>query len=247
VVGFFNYQTTLDIRMASIFKVAVVCSTLAVSASAFAQKAGDNVVSLGLVSIRPATHVGPLSNSVGGAAQFAVNGATASVSRETTVNASWLRMYTDQVGVELSLGMPTTLTQDLTTPATGAHPAAARMTLRAPAVLGKYFLGVSQDAWRPYVGLGVAHVSFHHVQTNTADAVVQNLGGVDASFRSTWTPIYNAGMIKNMDDRWHVDASVSYLPVKTTVTFVGQPGYGNTTGDIKLNTTTYAIRVGYRF
>ena len=233
--------------MASIFKAALVGSALVVSSGAFAQQAGDNILSLGLVSIRPAVHVDPLSNSAGGAAQVAVDGATASVSRETTVAASWLHMYTDQVGVEFIFGMPTTLTQNLTTPATGAHPAAAEMTLRAPALLGKFFYGVSQDAWRPYVGLGVAHVSFHDVQTKTADAVVQNLGGVDASFRSTWTPVYSAGMIKNMDDRWHIDASVSYLPIKTTVTFVGQPGYGSTTGGIKLNTTAYAIRVGYRF
>lgn len=233
--------------MASIFKTVLLSASLAVASGAFAQKAGDSFVSLGLASISPTTHVDPLTNSAGGAAQVAVDGATASVSREMTVTASWLRMYTDQIGVELSMGMPITLTQDLTTPATGAHPAATKMELRGPALLGKYFLGSSQDAWRPYVGLGVAHVSFHHVETNTADPIVQNLGGVDASFRSTWAPIYNAGMIKHIDDRWHVDASVSYLPVKTSVTFVGQLGYGTTTGDIRFNTTAYVVRAGYRF
>lgn len=233
--------------MASIFKIILVSAAFTAASGAFAQKAGDNLVSLGLTSINPDAQVGPLTNSAGGAAQAAVDGATASVSRETTVAVSWLRMYTDQVGVELVLGAPVTLTQDLTTPATGAHPAAAKMQLRGPALIGKYFFGSHQDAWRPYAGLGVAHVSFHNVETNKADGIVQNLGGVDASFRSTWTPIYNAGLIRHINDTWSVDASVSYLPVKSVVTFVGQPGYGTTTGDIKLSTTAYAIRLGYRF
>ena len=43
--------------------------------------------------------------------------------------------------------------------------------------------------------------------------------------------------------------SVAYLPIKTTATFVG-PGMGvavTSTGDVKLNTTDYVLRVGYRF
>jgi len=41
---------------------------------------------------------------------------------------------------------------------------------------------------------------------------------------------------------------VAYLPVKTTATFVG-PGLGvpvTSVGDVKLNTTDYVIRLGYR-
>jgi outer membrane protein len=156
-------------------------------------------------------------------------------------------MYTDNFGAELTLGLPPTMTQDLTTPATGPHPAAAKIQLRSPAVLAKYFFGGAQDQWRPYLGLGVAHVSFHKIRTNANDSTIQNLSGNGASLSSTWTPVYNAGLVYKIDEKWSISGSVSYLPVKTTATFVGKPGYGTTTGDVKLNTTDYVVRVGYNF
>jgi outer membrane protein len=58
-------------------------------------------------------------------------------------------------------------------------------------------------------------------------------------------PVYNAGAIYNIDDKWSINGSVSYLPIKTTATFVGSGAV--TTGDAKLNTTDYVIRLGYRF
>ena len=232
--------------MKKIIKSAWMLAAMAAASGAFAQKAGDNIVSFGLASINPDTTVGPLTNSAGGAAQAAVNGATAKVSSETTVTFGWLHMYTDNLGAELTLGIPPRMTQDLTTPTTGSHPGAAKIDLWAPAVVGKYFFGTSQDKWRPYLGLGLARVSFKNI-TVEGDALVQNLGGNGASLTSSWTPVYNAGLSYNIDSKWSISGSVSYIPVTTTATFVGKTPYGTTTGDVKLNTTDYVIRLGYRF
>lgn len=231
--------------MKTISKISLACALLVAASGAFAQKAGDNIISAGLASINPDTQLGHLTNT--GAAQAAVNGATAKVSSETTLSLSWLHMYTDNVGAEVTIGIPPTMTQDLTTPATGAHPGAAKIQLQSPAVVAKYFFGSTQDQWRPYLGLGVAHVSFHKIETNAGDTTVQALSRNGASLSSSWTPVYNAGVIYNIDDKWSISGSVSYLPVKTTATFVGATGYGSTTGDVKLNTTDYVVRVGYRF
>jgi outer membrane protein len=57
--------------------------------------------------------------------------------------------------------------------------------------------------------------------------------------------VYNAGVIYNLDERWSVNASVSYLPITTTATFVGSGA--TSTGGVKINTTDYVIRMGYRF
>ena len=230
--------------MTSISKIALACAALVAASGAFAQKAGDNIVSIGLASINPDTSVGPLTNT--GIAQSAVNGATAKVSSETTVSFGLLHMFSDNIGAEFTLGVPPTMTQDLTTPATGAHPGAAKIDLWTPTVVAKYFFGTNQDKWRPYLGLGVSRVSFHNVKVE-GDATVQHLGGNGASFTSSWAPVYNAGVIYNIDDKWSINGSVSYIPVTTTATFVGQSPYGTTTGDVKLNTTDYVIRVGYRF
>ncbi len=116
-------------------------------------------------------------------------------------------------------------------------------------MIAKYFFGVPKDQWRPYVGLGVTHVTFTDVKTNAADATVQALAATSASFKSAWAPIYSAGVVYNIDEKWSVVGSVAYLPIKTTATFVG-PGLGvpvTSTGDVKLNTTDYVVRVAYRF
>ena len=66
---------------------------------------------------------------------------------------------------------------------------------------------------------------------------------------SSWTPVYNAGVIYNIDEKWSINGSVSYLPVKTDVTFMGAgQGTGTTTTNtMKLNTTDFVVRVGYKF
>lgn len=85
---------------------------------------------------------------------------------------------------------------------------------------------------------------------------LQALAGNGASLSSTWTFVYSAGLIYNLDHRWSINAGVSYLPVRTTATYSGKTGTvgghsvaatGVTTKvDLGLNTTDYVIRIGYR-
>jgi outer membrane protein len=234
--------------MTSISKIALACAALVAASGAFAQKAGDNIGSIGLAYISPQTDVGPLTNT-GGLTSF-LSGASAKVSSETTVSFGLLHMFTDNVGAEFTIGVPPTMTQDLSAPNVGGlglatnSPAAAKMDIWTPTVVGKYFFGTAQDKWRPYAGLGVSRVSFHNVKISS-DPTPQALAGTSASFSSSWVPVYNAGVIYNIDDKWSINGSVSYLPVTTTATFVGS--HGTTSGDVKLNTTDYVIRLGYKF
>jgi outer membrane protein len=234
----------------------VAALTVLVSTGALAQKAGDNIVSLGLASINPDANLGTVTSKSASAASAAaftaqLKGASASVGSQTTVSFGWLHMYSDNIGAELGLGIPAEFTQDLNTPngTVKAHPGAAKLKILTPAVIAKYFFGAPKDQWRPYVGLGVTHVTFNDVKTNTADAMVQQLAATSASFKSAWSPVYSAGVIYNIDDKWSIVGSVAYLPIKTSATFVG-PGGGvsvTSTGDVKLNTTDYVVRIGYRF
>ncbi len=234
----------------------VVAVTVLVSTGAFAQKAGDNIVSLGLASINPDANLGTVTSKSASAASAAaftaqLKGASASVGSQTTLSFGWLHMYSDNIGAELGLGIPAEFTQDLNTPngTVKAHPGAAKLKILTPAVIAKYFFGVPKDQWRPYVGLGVTHVTFNDVKINAADATVKALASTSASFKSAWAPVYNAGVVYNIDEKWSVVGSVAYLPIKTTATFVG-PGLGvpvTSTGDVKLNTTDYVVRVACRF
>jgi len=234
----------------------VAAVTVLVSTGAFAQKAGDNIVSLGLASINPDANLGTVTSNSASAASAAaftaqLKGASASVGSQTTVSFGWLHMYSDNIGAELGLGIPAEFTQDLNTPngTVKTHPGAAKLKILTPAVIAKYFFGVPKDQWRPYVGLGVTHVTFNDVKINAADATVKALASTSASFKSAWAPVYNAGVVYNIDEKWSVVGSVAYLPIKTTATFVG-PGSGvqvTSTGDVKLDTTDYVVRVAYRF
>ncbi len=222
------------------------------AASALAQKAGNTYIGVGVAAIRPDASLGTLSSSGVNAAAFtaATAGASADVSNEVTLSVGWLHLFTDQVGAELTLGVPPKHTIDLTTPSpfagAASHPGAATVRTWTPAVVAKYLFNTPGDRWRPYLGLGLSHVSFRSVKVNLGDPLVVQVGGASASLKSDWTPVYNVGVIYNIDERWMVNASIAYLPIRTTATLVGAGGT-TTSGELKLNTTDVVVRVGYRF
>jgi outer membrane protein len=233
--------------MISISKIALACAALVAASGAFAQKAGDNIIGAGIATMSTNASVGTLTHS-NSAITPALAGTSATISEESTVSLGWLHMYTDNIGGEFTIGIPPTVTQNLTTPNTptiglpAAHQGAATISIWTPTAVAKYFFGTAQDKWRPYVGFGASRVSFHNIKTS---AGVATLAGTSADLSSSWAPVYNAGVIYNIDDKWVINGSVSYIPVTTTATFVGSTG--TTTGDIKLNTTDYVIRLGYKF
>lgn len=237
--------------MRTIFKL-VPCLAALAAASALAQKAGDDYIGVGVAVIRPDASLGPLSSTGVNAAAFtaATAGATADVSNEATLSLGWLHLFTDRVGAEFTIGIPPKHTIDLGTPSpfagAASHPGAATVRTWTPAAVVKYFFNAPGDRWRPYLGLGVSHVSFHDIEVNRADPLVAQVGGASASLSSRWTPVFNAGAVYNIDERWVVNASVAYLPIKTTATLVGAGGT-TTRGELKLRTTDVVVRVGYRF
>lgn len=239
------YTKNMTTAMISISKITLACAALMAASGVFAQKAGDNIGSVGLVYINPHAEVGTLSNTAG-YTSFLAN-TTANVSKEVTVSASWLHMYTDNIGAEFTFGIPPQVTQDLTVHG-ATHLGAAKIKVWTPAAVTKYFFYTPKDKVRPYLGLGISRVSFHDVSTHDdGTGLVTTLAGTSASFSSSWAPVYNVGMVYNIDEKWSINGSVSYLPIKTTATFVGSNTANVTTGDVKLNTTDYVVRLGYRF
>ncbi len=226
-------------------------ATLAVS-GALAQGAGDNIVALGIASVDPHASLGPLSSSgpLAGAFNAATAGASADISRETTLSLGWLHLFTDHVGAEFTIGIPPRHTIDLATPSPQAgapsHPGAATVQTWTPAAVAKYFFNTPADRLRPYLGLGVSHVSFHQLEVNRGDPTVALLAGAAADLESAWTPVYNAGLLWRLDERWSLNASVSFLPIRTTATFTGT-GPTTTRGDLKLDTVDWVLRLGRRF
>lgn len=237
--------------MKKLLKVAACIAAFAAT-GAFAQKAGDNILGVGIASINPKASLGGLTSTGPYAIPFSAvtTGASGDVSSEVTLSMSWLHMYTNNIGVEATIGIPPKHTIDLKTPSPYAsaafHPGAATLKPYTPAAVAKYFFNAPGDTVRPYLGLGLSRVTFHDFNVNKSDAMVAQVAGTSAASSADWTVVYNAGMIYNINDRWSVNASVAYLPIRTTVSFVGAGGTV-TKGDMKLNTTDYVVRVGYRF
>ena len=184
-------------------------------------------------------------------------GASANIDSTSTLSLSILQMLTDNIGAELSFGVPPKLNINLDTPngTKTQEPNAATARAITPAVVAKYFFMSPSSTYRPYLGLGATHASFSRVTPNASNSTVVALAGISASLSSSWAPVYNAGVIYNFDEKWSLNASVSYIPLKTTATLTG-PGlsgistaFGNVTTTTKLtmNPTDYIIRLGYKF
>jgi len=250
-------------------KLSLLIAALLAAAGVQAQKAGDTIVGFGIAFVRPDASLGPASVSGSPAtiplpsplagltsAQVfagALTGATANIDNESTPTISVLHMFTNDIGAELSLGVPPKLTINMAAPHNTAEPvvnAAATAKALTPTVVAKYFFMEPTSAFRPYVGLGITHASFSSVTPRTSSTTVAELAGVSATMSSSWAPVYNAGLVYNINDKWSINGSVSYIPLKSDVVFVGPGlGLGNVTTNTKLtlNPTDYVIRLGYKF
>jgi outer membrane protein len=251
-------------------KLSLLVVALLAAAGAQAQKAGDTIVGFGIAFVRPDASLGPASASGSSttipagpytgytSAQVftgALTGATANIDNTSTPTISVLHMFTNDIGAELSLGVPPKLTINMAAPHNTAEPvvnAAATAKALTPALVAKYFFMEPNGAFRPYVGLGITHASFSNVTPRTSSTTVAELAGISATMSSSWAPVYNAGLVYNINDKWSINGSVSYIPLKSDVVFVG-PGFGNGLGNVTTNTkltlnpTDYVIRLGYKF
>ena len=228
---------------------------LLVSNSSLAQKAGDTIVNVGVAYITPnASASTPIASGTPAAAVFnpLLAGTQASIDNATTLSFSVMKMFTDNFAGEVSLGIPPELSVTLNLPngtAPQFHPNAAKATAYTPAVVAKYLFNEPSSQIRPYVGLGVTYASFKNVDINRGDATVVALAGTSSSMSSSWAPVYNFGFIYNVNEKWSINTSVSYIPLESEITMTGTgAGAGLTTkSTLTINPTDYIVRIGYKF
>jgi len=236
--------------MKKLAKFALVIGSIATANMSFAQKAGDFIAGIGGAYIVPNASVGTLSSS-SSAIQTALLNSTASIGSTSTLVFSGLYMWTDNVATELTIGIPPSLTVDLVSPNAGVigqptnHPGAATAKALTPSLVGKYLFNNPGDTWRPYLGLGFTYASFSDVTPNSSDPTVALLAK-SASLSSSFAPVFNAGTIYNIDNKWSINASISYVPLKSDVTFISPAG-STTTGTLTINPIEYVVRLGYKF
>ena len=232
-------------------RIALATAALSISVASHAQQAGDTIVSVGLASLNPDAGLSTV-NSSSPLFTGLLAGTRADIDSTTTATLGVLHMFTNRLAAELTLGVPPTLDVSLFVPngtPPQSHPNAAKARAWTPALVGKWIFNSPGSAWRPYLGLGVSYAYFDRVRINQSDPLAVTLGGGSADLESSWAPVYNAGFIYHINDRWSLNASVSYVDLKTDVTLRGSgAGAGVTTRTtLDIKPTDVVVRLGYRF
>lgn len=113
----------------------------------------------------------------------------------------------------------------------GSYGDLAEVRQWSPTALAIYTFGQPSQAFRPYVGLGVAYTKFDDIELNPAfenalisavkaqapAGVIQGVQ-VDVEADDSWDPVLTIGGQYNFAKNWYAIGSVSYLPLSTTAT-----------------------------
>ena len=230
---------------------------LMASSHCYAQKAGDTIGGLGLAYISPNSSLSsPAGSNPAYAAFFSPNPPTATVSAASTLAANVMHMYSDNWAGELSFGLPPRMQLNFDIPAAPAigqpvhYGNAAAADALTPSVLADYLFKHSNDAIRPYVGFGVEYATFNNISVDTSKLILNALANTSVSMSSGFFPVYKAGVIYNLDDKWSVNASLAYIPLTTKLTFTGTglgAGSSTTTATLNVNPVDFVVRIGYKF
>jgi outer membrane protein len=228
---------------------------LLLSAGAYAQSAGSNVVSLGWLRIAPQDSSDPLM--IGG---VSVPNTGARVDNADTLGLTFTHFFTDNIAVESVAGVPPKFkfsgTGVLASPTINPL---GEVRQWSPALVLKYYFMHAESKWRPFVGLGVSYIWFNNGQVSTAfqQALSMQLtkgqtAGLTtrAHVNSEWSPLFNAGMNYNFDRHWSAGLSVSYLPFGTKANLTTALPNGqsvHSVAKITLDPLVTFVSVNYRF
>lgn len=212
----------------------LVALALLGATAAQAQSAGNWSVRVGATHIAPSVTSGDLSPP-----SFA--GTKADVDSATQLTGGVTYMLTNHVALDLPLALP--FRHDITGDGAIAGVGKIGETKALPASLFvQYRFGEPTAAVRPYVGFGPTYARFFRERgTNTLSALT---GGnpTTLSIDSKLVPTVQVGTTIALKDRWFLDvmAAKTFLKTRTTLS-TGQ------TLDIRLNPTTVAVSLGYRY
>ncbi|MFL9951107.1 hypothetical protein PQR68_34475 [Paraburkholderia agricolaris] len=169
--------------------------------------------------------------------------------------------FTPHIAAELSAGLPTKLDLqgkgDMSYLGTvgSAH-------IFAPTLMLKYFFNEPEGllnessslislpyGLRPFLGIGVSHVSFSDAKFGNAAL----LGDHTMSIRDAWEPVFALGATYTLSEHWFVMASVSYMPLHPVATINAneQMAIGSvhtqTTTRLHINPIVSQLSIGYKF
>ncbi|MEX3967157.1 OmpW family protein [Paraburkholderia sp. EG286B] len=189
-------------------RMAVAALTAGLTASAYAQHAGDNVVALGWFHVTTQNSSTPLTTDVAPVpintplrlpSSFTSAGTGLSASNADTVGLVISHFFTDHIALTSVAGVPPTFklyghgtikppgpagalgSQNLNDPAT--NPIVGSVRQWSPALIFQYYFRDADAKFRPFLGIGVSYNWFSDIQLNPnfVKATQDDLGSVLAA------------------------------------------------------------------
>ncbi|KWF60947.1 OmpW/AlkL family protein [Burkholderia cenocepacia] len=234
--------------------MAVLVCTASIAGDVHAQSSGSMQLGVGWLHVVPQGNADPVVvESVAGVPvnrQQSGTGAHAGVADAASLMAEYF--VTDSIGVAFLAGTPFT-TDLIGDNALASFGVIGKTKPLAPVLEVRYhFLGADAK-FRPFVGLGVNYTWYSDTRiVNDAfrDATCGPGCSTRASLSASWNPTFELGANYALGKHWSINASLSYIPLSTTLTTNATTAAGVdivTKMRIKVNPLVTHLDIAYTF
>jgi outer membrane protein len=222
--------------MTYLIQRALLAAALLASAQVQAQSAGQWTVRAGVGKLKPKVDSGDVSAP-------ALPGTKAAVSADTQPVLNVGYGLTDNIAVELNLGLPY---KHKISGAGAIEGTGVLGTVKAlpPALMLQYRPFQPDAMLRPFVGVGASYAYFADETGSGRLTAISDIGGPPTTFsiKNKLTAVVQIGLTVNLGAHWYADACLSKGFLKTMVKFSsGQ------TQAMRLDPQAASIGLGYRF
>ncbi|WP_395339053.1 OmpW family outer membrane protein [Ningiella sp. W23] len=223
----------------SLVTLAVLSTFAVTTGSAFAYEKGDIVVRAGLASVVPGDST---SNVIAGPDDL---GFGLTVDNNAQLGLNFAYFLTDRINVEVLAATP--FKHDVNfgvEDPLGSGTQLGEVTHLPPTVSVNYYLTGADATFQPYVGVGVNYTIFFDEEFTSAN---EGAGLSDLELDDSFGLAFQIGADLQMDEHWHVNASIRYIDIDTDASFsVGGADVGRV-NEINIDPKVFSITVGYTF
>lgn len=223
-----------------LFGAMVAGTVLSMTPVVEAYEAGDMIVRLGAVSVRPDANSSALNiEGVG-----RLPGTGVSVDNDTQLGITGTYMLTDYLGLSLLAATPFQhdIKADL-----GVASVKAGDTKHLPPILTlQYYPMPTGSAVQPYIGGGLNYTTFFSESVSSQLEAALGAGRGRLSLDDSWGLAFNAGVDYKLSDNWSLGAAVWYIDIDTTAKLSFADGT-RVKVDVDIDPWVYMVSLGYRF
>lgn len=225
----------MTLRFSSLASM-LAAAALVIAPAALAQSAGQWSAKVGVTKVTPKVESSDVTAP-------ALPGTRSDVGPDTQPTFAFSYSFTDNVSVELDLGLPYKHKIYGAGAIEGVGQLAS-VTALPPTALVQYRFFSPLATLRPYVGLGATYAYFARETGSGQLTAVTNIGGPPTTFsiKNKLAATGQIGLIYNISERYFADIFLSKSWLKTEVSFSsGQ------TQKMTLNPQAMGISAGYKF